>query len=149
MLAPRADCALDQERRERYIRLEEERLAAAETKRREAKKEVIASTTSYLFGQIAEQEARRKKEREDEAVYAASVKADADKASEVEEKRRALVRASNFAQRHYLNEQVMEQKAQAGRDPDASDMTALEASLNRGLLVSIVQHKYPRPHVLN
>ena len=40
-------------------------------------------------------------------------------------------------------------REQAARDPGASEMTELEASLNRGLLVSLVQHKYPNPHVLN
>ena len=48
-----------------------------------------------------------------------------------------------------LASQVPLQKELAANDPGASEMTALEASINRPLLVSIVQHKYPNPNVLN
>ena len=44
--------------------------------------------------------------------------------------------------------QVQEQKQQLARDPGASEMTALEATLNRPLLVSIVQHTFPKSNIL-
>ena len=80
---------------------------------------------------------------------AAEVKADAKRDEEKAAQKLALQRANAKQQMSYLNMQVQQQKEQAARDPGASEMTPLEASLNKSLLVSIVQHKYPNANVLN
>lgn len=132
----------EEERRERYIREENERLEEQYTTKRANKKKATEDTTAYLFEQMAQKQAMGKVEREAESKYAASVRQDAANDAEKEEKKRALARARALSQMHYLNEQVSEQKQQAARDPGSSEMTALEASLNRSLLVSVVQHKH-------
>ena len=45
-------------------------------------------------------------------------------------------------------QQVQMQKDQRARDPASGEMTALEATINRPLLVSIVQHTHTRPNPL-
>ena len=91
----------------------------------------------------------KQKEREGELAYARHVKEEVVREAERDAERRSLREATHRQQQHYLNEQVTLQRDQAARDPGASVMTQLEATLNRGLLVSLVQHKYPHPHPLN
>jgi isochorismate synthase EntC len=98
---------------------------------------------------MTQQEAVRETEVEEEKRYADSVRADVKLEEQRELDKKVLKRAHALQQQSHLNEQISLQRAQAARDPGASEMTALEASLNRGLLVSLVQHKYPNPHVLN
>ena len=139
----------EEERRERYIREEEARLTELDRKKRADRQAAISNQTSYLFSQMAEQDKRAKAERKSEEQYAASVRSDVKHELQREEDKITLRKARAKQQSSFLNEQVTMQKAQAARDPAAADMTDLEATLNRSLLVSIVQHKYPNPHVLN
>ena len=52
-------------------------------------------------------------------------------------------------QQQFLNTQMRERGEQKLRDPSAAHMTPLEASLNRSLLVSMLQHSYSGMNVLN
>ena len=107
------------ERRERYVREEDIRLKALDASKAKARKDAISSTTKYLFAQMAEQESRRKQERDDEATYAAGVKADSVKEESKEAHKKALQKARHASQMHFLNEQVTQQREQAARDPGA------------------------------
>jgi len=109
----------------------------------------MAHTTKYLFAQMAEREETAKQRAHEGRVYAASVREEVKGEERKEAERKTLVKAKAKSQMAYLNEQVVLQKELAANDPGASEMTALEASINRPLLVSIVQHKYPNPNVLN
>jgi len=131
----------EEQLREYYIQLEKERAEKEYADKRTARKEAISATTKYLFEQMAEQDSVRKSDKAAEERYAASVKADAIAAADKEEEKKLLAKARAKTQQSYLNEQITQQKQQAARDPGASEMTALEATLNRSLLVSIVQHK--------
>jgi len=139
----------ENERRERYIREEEARVEAEHTAKRAAKQQAMAHTTKYLFAQMAEREETAKQRAHEGRVYAASVREEVKGEERKEAERKTLVKAKAKSQMAYLNEQVVLQKELAANDPGASEMTALEASINRPLLVSIVQHKYPNPNVLN
>ena len=139
----------EEERRDAYIAAEETRLEALDVDKRQKRKDAIASTTKHLFSQMEARREGKRQERAEEREYAASVRADAEKEAIRDAEKKALARARQLSQQTWLNDQIKEQKGQLGRDPGASEMTALEASINRGLLVSIVQHKYPNPHVLN
>ena len=139
----------EEERRERFIREEDARQTELDRSKKEARKAALDATTKYLFEQMAEQETRRKVQADEERAYAASVKAEVRANEEKEATRKAMQKATAKQQMHYLNDQVAEQRVQAARDPGASEMTPLEATLNRSLLVSIVQHKHPRPSPFN
>jgi len=84
-----------------------------------------------------------------EVEYGKQVRAEAIVEEQREKEKKSLAKARSLQQTAFLNSQVKEQMEQAARDPGASEMTALEACLNRPLLVSVVQHRYPNPHVLN
>ena len=90
--------------------------------------------------------ASRRREREREAgrerEYAASVAADIKEGEVREAERLALKQARKAQQASALNEQVALQKANAAADPGSAEMTPIEATINRPLLVSIAQHQY-------
>jgi len=134
--------------REKYVREEAARAEAEYMRKRETKQAAIQSTTKYLFEQMSEQEAEREREKAAEARYAQHCREDAKLGEEKQAKQKALTKARALSQQHYLNEQITAQREQAGRDPGASEMTALEATINRPLLVSIVQHKHLNPNPL-
>lgn len=139
----------EEDRRNKWIEHEDRRLDELARTKKETRQQMISNTTSYLFSQMTQQEAVRETEVEEEKRYADSVRADVKLEEQRELDKKVLKRAHALQQQSHLNEQISLQRAQAARDPGASEMTALEASLNRGLLVSLVQHKYPNPHVLN
>ena len=139
----------EEDRRNKWVELEDKRLDELARTKKETRRQQISDTTSYLFSQMRQQEEVRQREIDEEKRYADSVRADV-KLEEIRERdRKVLARAVSLQQQSHLNEQIALQREQAARDPGASEMTALEASLNRPLLVSIVQHKYPNPHPLN
>ena len=139
----------EEARRNMWVEKEDLRLKEEDRRKKEKRKQMVADTTAFNLTLLQHQEAARKKERSDEEEYGRRVRADVKVEEQREKEKSALRRARALQQQHHLNEQIVEQKKQLARDPGASEMTALEASLNRGLLVSIVQHKYPDPHVLN
>ena len=135
---------LDEEERTRdaWIAAHEKALDEEADKKKAKRKAQNEATTAFLANQISIREKAKQEEVEWNKRYAAQVRADALVEAENEEKKRALARAKAQQQQVHLNRQVIEQREQAARDPGSSEMTDLEATLNRGLLVSVVQHQY-------
>ena len=144
-----AKMKMEEERRERHLEAERLRLDELDRRKKEQRAEMVAATTRSIFDQMRRQEEERKAERLADERYAQTVIADTKLEQAREAQKKDLARARALNQQSFLNEQVALIKANKANDPGASEMTALEASINRGLLVSIVQHKYPNPHVLN
>ena len=134
---------------ERYQQQEERRLKEADAAKTAKREAMIAKQKEFNLQQQRDRKAKEAAERADEVAYAKTVRADYQKELKREVENKALRKATALEQTNFLNKQVSEQMDQAARDPGASEMTALEASLNRGLLVSLVQHKYPNPSVFN
>ena len=90
-----------------------------------------------------------KRERAEDEAYAQTVIADTELELQKEQEKKELAKARALIQQSSLNEQVKLVRERKAKEVGAGEMTSLEASLNRGLLVSIVQHKYPNPNILN
>lgn len=139
----------ENERIERQQRLEEERAKEAE-RQRVLKRQQLMEGTKVFNNKLIETQRQEKADlRAGEVEYGKQVRAEALVEEQREKEKKALAKARALQQTAFLNSQVKEQMEQAARDPGASQMTALEACLNRPLLVSVVQHRYPNPHVLN
>ena len=93
----------------------------------------------------AEERARQKQA---DIEYAAERRKEIREDEEKEERRKVLAKGRALQQLDFLNQQVQMQKDQRARDPASGEMTALEATINRPLLVSIVQHTHTRPNPL-
>ena len=105
--------------------------------------------TETLFRQISDKESLRAREREEAKEHAALIRREALQEEQRERDKLVDRRAVGLVQQQFLNTQMRERGEQKLRDPSAAHMTPLEASLNRSLLVSMLQHSYSGMNVLN
>ena len=135
--------------RDKWTREHEQQLDEQLVAKKEKRKQMTESTTAYIKRQAAERKRLEDEEKEADRRYAESVMRDVTEGEAKDERKKSLKMVALKEQHHHLNEQVREKRDQAARDPGASEMTALEATLNRSLLVSMVQHQYNNVHPLN
>jgi len=135
--------------RDKWTREHEQQLDEQLVAKKEKRKQMTESTTAYIKQQAAERKRLEDEEKAADRQYAESVRRDVAEGEAKDERKSSLKKAALKEQHHHLNEQVREKRDQAARDPGASEMTALEATLNRSLLVSMVQHQYNNVHPLN
>ena len=139
----------ENERIELQQRLEEERAKEAERQKVIKRQQLMEGTKVFNNKLLETQRLHVQDLKAKEVEYGKQVRAEAIVEEQREKEKKSLAKARSLQQTAFLNSQVKEQMEQAARDPGASEMTALEACLNRPLLVSVVQHRYPNPHVLN
>jgi hypothetical protein len=132
----------EEAQRDAYVAAHEAALDEKEAERRARIKAQNEATTAFLDRQIALKQEGRRQAKADEAEYFKVLQADAAAEAKKAEEKALLAKARTAQQLHVLNEQVALRRTNAAADPGASEMTPLEATLNRPLLVSIVQHKH-------
>jgi len=127
---------------ERYVQQHEKMLDDQfEAKKNKRAKDIADNLAFLKMQEELKAKAKREEARQDK-IYAAEVMKDVVLSEKQNEQRLALNKAKRAQQTASLTAQVHELKALKSKDPGSSEMTDLEAAINRPLLVSIVQHKY-------
>lgn len=134
---------------ELHAQQEEARAKEEERLKAEKRREMMLATKTFNNKLLEDQRAAMAAQVAKDKAYAEEVRRDALAEEQREKEKKALMKARSLQQTAFLNQQVKLQMENAANDPGASEMTALEACINRPLLVSVVQHKYPNPSVLN
>ncbi len=132
----------EEEANARYVAAHEKMLDEQAAAKKEKRQADIQANVTFLKQQMATKQRALDAERQKDREYAAEVRKDVSEGELKDEQRLALRKARMLQQTAALNQQITEQKEQAARDPGSSEMTEIEAAINRPLLVSIVQHKY-------
>ncbi|KAL1515035.1 hypothetical protein AB1Y20_004101 [Prymnesium parvum] len=138
----------EEDMRNMWIEKHERETLAAEEGRREKRKNDNRLCTEYQLEQSKDIARARRREREDEVRRRHEIAAEAEADRERSEQAKADLRAKALKQQMLLTEQMHERERNKHQDPDSSTMTPLEALLNRSLLVSMAQHTYEAPNVL-
>lgn len=117
--------------------------------RADKRRSEIDRTTEHLLSTMDEHRGAKMSEKARDRETAMRLKAEAEAEEEREREKKTMARARAIQQQYQLNQQIAEKRSNKGRDPGAAEMTDLEATLNRGLLVSMMQHSYDNMTVLN
>lgn len=128
--------------REAWIEAHEKQVDAQLVAKQAKRRANIQANLDFNQELMASRRREREREAGREREYAASVAADIKEGEVREAERLALKQARKAQQASALNEQVALQKANAAADPGSAEMTPIEATINRPLLVSIAQHQY-------
>lgn len=144
-----ARAAQEEATRKMWMDKYEQEALERETRERADRQRKQNETTRYIKAQMGENMRLLQIERQQELERAKMLKQESELAEKQRIEQKAKEKALALTQQRYLSEQIQLQKKQALSDPASAQMTPLEASLNRSLLVSMVEKKYEGVHVLN
>ena len=132
----------EEEANARYVEAHERMLDEQFAAKKKKREDDIQANLAFLKMQQSIKQHAKVEDQKRDREYAAEVLKDVALAHSQEEQKIALRKARLSQQTAHLHQQITEQKEQKARDPGSSEMTEIEAAINRPLLVSIVQHKY-------
>ena len=132
----------EEEANARYVEAHEKMLDEQFAAKKKKREDDIQANLAFLKMQQSIKQHAKVEDQKRDREYAAEVLKDVALAHSQEEQKIALRKARLSQQTAHLHQQITEQKEQKARDPGSSEMTEIEAAINRPLLVSIVQHKY-------
>jgi len=132
----------EEEANTRYVEAHERMLDEQAADKKARRQKDIHANVTFLKQQVELKQAARAEEKRRDREYAEEVQRDVTVGEHKDEERLMLRKARMAQQTAALNQQVVEQREQSARDPGSSEMTEIEAALNRPLLVSMVQHEY-------